>query len=43
MEFYRICKEMVLNMYNKNIALDVIAECANLTEKEVKEIIDNNN
>ena len=36
------CKEMVLNMHNKNIALDVIAECANLTLEEVKEIIDNN-
>ena len=35
-------KEMVLNMHNKNISLDIIAECANLTLKEVKEIIDNN-
>ena len=36
-------KEMVLNMHNKNISLDIIAECANLTIEEVKEIIDNNN
>ena len=35
-------KEMVLNMHNKNIALDIITDCANLTEKEVKEIINNN-
>ena len=35
-------KEMVLNMHNKNISLDIIAERANLTLEEVKEIIDNN-
>jgi len=35
------CKEMVLNMHNKNISLDIIAECANLTIEEVKEIIEN--
>jgi len=36
-------KEMVLNMHNKNITLDIIAECANLTIEEVKKIIEDNN
>ena len=35
-------KEMVLNFYKENVALEVIAKCANLTLEEVKEIIDNN-
>jgi len=35
-------KEMVLNMHNKNISLDIIAECVNLTLEEVKEIIEDN-
>ena len=35
-------KEMILNMHNKNISLDIIAECANLTEEEVRGIIDSN-
>lgn len=35
-------KEMILNMRNKNISLDIIAECAGITEDEVQKIIDNN-
>ena len=35
-------KEMILNMHNKNIVLDIIAECAGITEDEVQKIIDNN-
>ena len=35
-------KEMVLSFYKENIALEVIAKCANLTLDEVKGIIDNN-
>lgn len=35
-------KEMILNMYNENIPLEVIVKCANLTEDEIKQIIDNN-
>ena len=34
-------KEMILNMHKKNISLDIIAECANLTIDEVKGIIEN--
>ena len=34
-------KEMIINMYNKNISIDTIAECSNLSVEKVKEIIDN--
>ena len=35
-------REMVINMFNKNISTELIAECANLTTREVNEIIRNN-
>ena len=35
-------QEMVINMFNKNISTELIAECANLTTREVNEIIGNN-
>ena len=35
-------REMVINMFNKNISTELIAECANLTTREVNEIIGNN-
>ena len=34
--------EMILNMNNKNIPLDTIVECSNLTSYEVQKIIDSN-
>ncbi len=34
--------EMILNMYHKNIAVETISECANLSVPEVLEIINNN-
>ena len=34
--------EMIINMYNKNIDINTIAEVSNLSLKEVKQIINNN-
>lgn len=31
---------MIINMYNKNIPIDTISECSNLSQEEVQEIID---
>ena len=35
-------QEMVINMYNDKLSVDVIAKYANLTTREVNEIIGNN-
>ncbi len=35
-------QEMVINMHNKNIPLETIGECANLSISEVEKIIENN-
>lgn len=35
-------REMVINLYNKNISLDIISECSGLTIEEVKEMVNYN-
>ena len=32
-------KEMIINMHNKNISVDIISECTNLTIDEINKII----
>ena len=35
-------KEIIINMFNNNLSLEMIANCTNLTVSEVEEIINNN-
>ena len=35
-------KEMVINMYNKNISLDIISEVSNLPKEEIQKILEEN-
>ena len=36
-------EEMIINMYNKEIPINIIAECANLTVEEVQDILTKHN